>query len=252
MFNDHIRLFARDVECILNSLTILVVDDEQGIRDMVSMAMELAGFRCIKAESALEAIELIHDQKPDLLITDWMMPEVTGVELVRRLKRDGILQDVPTIMLTAKVEEDSAITGLESGADDYITKPFSPRELVARAKSLLRRQGKLDADAKLLIGGLELDTASHRVQINGKPIKLGPIEYRLLYFFVKHSDRVYSREQLLDRVWGTNVYVEERTVDVHIRRLRKALTVDGFEKRVETIRGAGYLFNSSLELEANT
>jgi len=235
------------VEKTLKKLTVLIVDDEQGIREMVAMAMELGGFQCHTASSAREAVQMIHDQKPDILITDWMMPEVSGLELIRRLRSDGLLEDLPTILLTAKVDEDSAIVGLDSGADDYITKPFSPRDLMARVKSLLRRQGKLNGEAKILVGGLEIDTQSHRVSINGGSIKLGPIEYRLLLFLVKHPDRVYSREQLLDRVWGTNVYVEERTVDVHIRRLRKALSVDDYDTHIETIRGAGYLFNPSVQ-----
>ncbi|MEQ3695444.1 MAG: phosphate regulon transcriptional regulator PhoB [Pseudomonadales bacterium] len=234
---------------VLNKLKVLIVDDEAAIRDMVAMSLELSGFGCIQAENGSDALALIVDEKPDLALVDWMMPEMTGIELTRRLRREGTLNEMPVILLTAKAEEDNKISGLESGADDYITKPFSPRELIARIKSTLRRAGKLDVERSISVADLVIDPASQRVKIGEQTLKLGPIEYRLLYYFATHQDRVHSREQLLDKVWGANVYVEERTVDVHIRRLRKALSVDGHEDLIETVRGSGYLFNSKLTTE---
>ena len=184
------------------------------------------------------------DRKPDLILLDWMLPGGTsGIELARRLKREELTSDIPIIMLTAKGEEDNKIQGLEVGADDYITKPFSPRELVARLKAVLRRAGPADAESPIEIGGLLLDPISHRVTIDGTPAEMGPTEYRLLQFFMTHQERAYTRGQLLDQVWGGNVYVEERTVDVHIRRLRKALG-EAYENLVQTVRGTGYRFST--------
>jgi two-component system phosphate regulon response regulator PhoB len=178
-----------------------------------------------------------------LILLDWMLPGTSGIELARRLKRDELTGDIPIIMLTAKGEEDNKIQGLEVGADDYITKPFSPRELVARLKAVLRRAGPTDGETPIEVGGLLLDPISHRVTIDGKPAEMGPTEYRLLQFFMTHQERAYTRGQLLDQVWGGNVYVEERTVDVHIRRLRKALG-DAYENLVQTVRGTGYRFST--------
>jgi two-component system phosphate regulon response regulator PhoB len=223
--------------------TILIVDDEAPIREMIAVALEMAGYECLEAGNSQEALAIIVDRKPDLLLLDWMLPGSTGIELARRLKRDELTADIPIIMLTAKGEEDNKIQGLEVGADDYITKPFSPRELVARLKAVLRRAGPADAESLLEISGLQLDPVSHRVTIDGQPADMGPTEYRLLQFFMTHQERAYTRGQLLDQVWGGNVYVEERTVDVHIRRLRIALG-NTYENLVQTVRGTGYRFST--------
>jgi len=223
--------------------TILIVDDEAPIREMIAVALEMAGYECLEAGNSQEALAIIVDRKPDLLLLDWMLPGSTGIELARRLKRDELTADIPIIMLTAKGEEDNKIQGLEVGADDYITKPFSPRELVARLKAVLRRAGPADSESLLEISGLQLDPVSHRVTIDGQPADMGPTEYRLLQFFMTHQERAYTRGQLLDQVWGGNVYVEERTVDVHIRRLRIALG-NTYENLVQTVRGTGYRFST--------
>lgn len=225
---------------------ILVVDDEAPIRDMLNIALEAAGFQVMVAENAQQAHGSIIDDRPDLVLLDWMMPGTTGLELLRRLKRDELTENVPVIMLTAKAEEDSTISGLESGADDYIPKPFSPRELVSRVKAVLRRVGREELNEPIEVGQLLFDPISHRVSIAGKSVNLGPTEYRLLQFFLTHQERVYSRDQILDYVWGGNVYLDERTVDVHIRRLRKAISVAGHDKYVQTVRGAGYRFSTQL------
>ncbi|MCF7981378.1 MAG: phosphate regulon transcriptional regulator PhoB [Pseudomonadales bacterium] len=225
--------------------TILIVDDEASIRDMVAMTLELNGFNCLQAPDAMTAHSLIVDQRPDLVLLDWMMPGTSGIELSRRLRRDNATKEIPIIMITAKGEESNKIEGLETGADDYVTKPFSTKELMARIRAVLRRfQG--DTDAQIVYEGLQLDTQAHRISANGIPVKLGPTEYRLLQFFMSHPDRVYTREQLLDLVWGGNVYIDDRTVDVHIRRLRKALTEFGYHQYIQTVRGTGYRFSSNL------
>lgn len=226
---------------------ILIVDDESAIRDMLRVALEMAEYNCIEAGNAQDAHALIVDEKPDLILLDWMMPGTSGIELARRLKRDEITADIPIIMLTAKGEEDNKIQGLEVGADDYITKPFSPRELVARLKAVLRRADPQVNGHPIVVQGLCLDPTSHRVTIHNQAVEMGPTEYRLLEFFLTHQERAYTRSQLLDHVWGGNVYVEERTVDVHIRRLRKALTVDAHENLVQTVRGTGYRFSTKAD-----
>jgi two-component system phosphate regulon response regulator PhoB len=202
---------------------ILIVEDEAPIREMISFHLARAGFETLEAPDCRVARELLVDEQPDLALIDWMLPDMSGLELTRMLKRDKDNRDLAIIMLTAKADEFDKVAGLDSGADDYITKPFSPRELVARIQAVLRRSGS-GADGETVVAGvLELDTAGHRISANGNEVKLGPTEYRLLKYLITHPDRVYSRTQLLDRVWGANVYVEERTVDVHVRRLRKAL-----------------------------
>ncbi|HWV15280.1 MAG TPA: phosphate regulon transcriptional regulator PhoB [Cellvibrio sp.] len=226
---------------------ILIVDDESPIRDMLRVALEMAEYQCLEAGNAQEAHALIIDHKPNLILLDWMMPGTSGIELARRLKRDEVTSSIPIIMLTAKGEEDNKIQGLDVGADDYITKPFSPRELVARLKAVLRRTESILSGAPIIVQGLCLDPSSHRVTINDTSVEMGPTEYRMLEFFLTHQERAYTRGQLLDHVWGGNVYVEERTVDVHIRRLRKALTIDGHENLVQTVRGTGYRFSTKVE-----
>ncbi len=222
---------------------ILIVDDEEAIREMISVALELAGFSWIEADNSQTAHELVIDERPDLVLLDWMLPGTSGIELARRLKRDDATAETPIIMLTAKGEEDNKIQGLDAGTDDYITKPFSTRELISRINAVLRRTGSTQGKALESVG-LKLDPVSHRVTANDKVVEVGPTEYRLLEFFMSHQDRAYSRAQLLDQVWGGNVYVEDRTVDVHIRRLRKALTPHNFEHLVQTVRGTGYRFSS--------
>jgi two-component system phosphate regulon response regulator PhoB len=219
---------------------ILIVEDEQAIRDMVSLALRNAGYECLEAEDTLQAQAAIITHTPDLVLLDWMLPGVSGVDYARQLRREKLTRHLPVIMLTARTEEHDKIKGLETGADDYITKPFSTRELLARIKSLLRRSAPQTVDTSVEISGLQLDPVTHRVQANGRKIELGPMEFKLLHFFMTHPERVHSRERILDSVWGGNVYVEERTVDVHIRRLRKALTLTGHDALIQTVRGAGY------------
>ena len=222
---------------------ILIVDDEPAIREMVAVALELADFDVLEAENAQRGHEIIVDERPDLVLLDWMLPSVTGIELARRLKRDETTNEVPIIMLTAKSEEDNKIQGLDVGADDYITKPFSTRELISRIKAVLRRSSSAAAEKAIEVEGLCLDPVSHRISANDEPVDMGPTEYRLLEFFMSHQERAYSRTQLLDQVWGANVYVEDRTIDVHIRRLRKALAPYGFDRFIQTVRGTGYRFS---------
>lgn len=222
---------------------ILIVEDEAPIREMIAFHLARAGYDTIEAQDCRRARELLADERPDLALIDWMLPDMSGLELTRMLKRDGENEDLAVIMLTARADEFDKVTGLEGGADDYVTKPFSPRELIARIQAVLRRSGSSSAD-QISAGILELDPAGHRVSASGSSVQLGPTEYRLLKFFITHPDRVYSRTQLLDRVWGANVYVEERTVDVHVRRLRKALTEHGADQYIQTVRGAGYRFST--------
>ncbi|MEH6634085.1 MAG: phosphate regulon transcriptional regulator PhoB [Halioglobus sp.] len=230
----------------MSDRTVLVVDDEFAIRDMLNMALGLAGFRVIEAENIQQAYTLVVDERPDIVLLDWMLPGGSGVELLRRLKRDDATKDLPVIMLTAKTTEDNVIQGLDTGADDYITKPFAPRELIARIKALLRRADGSSGVDRIEVGTLVLDGESRRILIAEEPISMGPTEFNLLHFFMSHPERAYSRGQLLDQVWGANVYVEERTVDVHIRRLRKALQTPGgdYSGLIETVRGTGYRFST--------
>jgi len=226
--------------------TILVVDDEPAILDMVEFALKRKNFRIRLAEDSMQAMNLVAESKPDLILLDWMLPDISGVDLARRLKKDDLTKDIPIIMITAKAEEGDKLRGFDVGVDDYVTKPFSTHELIARINAVLRRATPDKADAGIEVAGLLLDSVTHRVQANGAQIELGPTEFRLLQFFMTHPERVYSREQLLDRVWGQNVYIEERTVDVHIRRLRKELVVHGYDKMVQTVRGAGYRFSEQI------
>jgi len=225
--------------------TVLIVDDEAAIREMIAVALQMAGYQCLEAENAQTAHVLIVDHQPDIILLDWMMPEVSGIEFARRLKRESASTEIPIIMLTARSEEDNKIQGLEAGADDYITKPFSPRELIARIKAVLRRTAIAGIDEPIEVEGLRLDPSSQRVSSGDIALEIGPTEFRLLQFFMSHPERAYSRSQLLDQVWGGNVYVEERTVDVHIRRLRLTL---GAKHRhlVQTVRGTGYRFSTKV------
>lgn len=222
---------------------ILVVEDENAIREMVVFSLKRAGFETAEAADCAAARHQIADHVPDLVLLDWMLPDTSGIEFARSLKRDDATREIPIIMLTARGDEDDKVRGLESGVDDYITKPFSSRELVARIQAVLRRAAPEGSGEVLSFGGLVLNVSSHRVTANGDSLELGPTEFRLLRFFMSHPERVFSRGQLLDRVWGGNVYVEERTVDVHIRRLRKALETSGFDAFIQTVRGAGYRFS---------
>jgi two-component system phosphate regulon response regulator PhoB len=223
---------------------ILVVEDEQAIAEMIMTGLEIAGYQVKRAANGQIAYQIVLDSPPDLILADWMMPMMTGLELAKRLKREENTAEIPIILLTAKSDEDDKISGFEAGIDDYIVKPFSPRELIARIKAVLRRgNGGIDGKG-LSAGALKLDRSAKKANIDGNEIKLGPIEFRLLEFLMLHPDRVYSREQLLDRVWGGNVYVEDRTVDVHIRRLRKNISISNHETMIQTVRGAGYRFSA--------
>ncbi|WJW75073.1 phosphate regulon transcriptional regulator PhoB [Thiohalobacter sp. IOR34] len=228
----------------MSETTILIVEDEPAIREMVGFALDRAGFAHLEAENASEAQVAVADRQPDLVLLDWMLPDMSGIELARRLKKDELTAGVPIIMLTARGEEEDKVRGLEAGADDYVTKPFSPRELVARIKAVLRRVAGEAGEQPIEFEGLVLDPLGHRVSAHGKPLEMGPTEFRLLHFFMTHPERVFSRSRLLDSVWGRNVYVEERTVDVHIRRLRKALQAEGHDRLIQTVRGAGYRFST--------
>lgn len=227
----------------VSSNKILIVEDERPIREMIAFHLSRAGYETLEAEDSRMARQLLADERPDLALIDWMLPDMSGLELTRLLKRENEFEDLAVIMLTARADEHDKVTGLDSGADDYVTKPFSPRELVARIKAVLRRSSGSAEDEIVRAGEIELDAAAHRVTVAGGEVHLGPTEYRLLKYLMTHADRVYSRNQLLDRVWGANVYVEERTVDVHVRRLRKALTEHNVERYIQTVRGAGYRFS---------
>ena len=232
---------------------ILIVEDEPAIRDMVAFALRKGEYDPVHAGDAREAQAAIADRVPDLILLDWMLPGTSGLELARRWRREALTREVPIIMLTARGEENDRVSGLESGVDDYVVKPFSARELLARIRAVLRRSREDDEDGSVSVGGLRIDGAAHRVFArNGggddQPVQIGPTEYRLLHFFMTHAERVYSRTQLLDHVWGGSVYVEERTVDVHIRRLRKTLEPHGLDGMVQTVRGSGYRFSTSAEV----
>ncbi|AZL85587.1 MULTISPECIES: phosphate regulon transcriptional regulator PhoB [Aliivibrio] len=225
------------------SRRILVVEDEAPIREMLCFVLEQKGYEPIEAEDYDTALALLCEPYPDLILLDWMLPGGSGINLIKHLKRDEFTKKIPVVMLTARGEEEDKVRGLEVGADDYITKPFSPKELMARLKAVIRRVSPTSVEELIDVQGLKLDPVSHRVTANDKPLDMGPTEFKMLHFFMTHQERVYSREQLLNNVWGTNVYVEDRTVDVHIRRLRKALEAEGHDRLVQTVRGAGYRFS---------
>jgi len=226
-------------------INVLVVEDEEAIREMLTVVLEQAEFSVSVAADAQLALALLAEKIPDLILLDWMLPGISGVELARRLKRDDTYAEIPIILVTARGEEEDKIRGLDVGADDYITKPFSPRELIARIRAVLRRSGKFGKGGKIELGGISLDIEQHRVSIGGKELSVSPTEFRLLEFFLTHSGKVYSRSQLLDQVWGRSTYIEERTVDVHIRRLRKILAEHDREELIQTVRGFGYRFSDT-------
>jgi two-component system phosphate regulon response regulator PhoB len=228
----------------MSAKQILVVEDERPIREMIAFGLRRAGFEVREAADARTGREEVANRRPDLLLVDWMLPDTSGLEFTRALKRDRETSELPIIMLTARAEEGDKIAGLEGGADDYITKPFSPRELLARINAVLRRASPDEGTGQIEVEGLLLDQGSQRVTAGDRTVSLGPTEYRMLAFFMTHPERVYTREQLLDRVWGGNVYVEERTIDVHIRRLRKALEESGHDRLIQTVRGSGYRFSA--------
>ena len=223
-------------------ISVLVVDDESAIREMIRFALSKSDMTVECAANGQEALEKITERPPDIILLDWMMPNMSGPQLTRRLRKDPLTRDIPIIMLTAKVSEDDKVTGLNAGADDYIIKPFSPRELVARINAVLRRFDPGDAEGKISAGEISMDTISRQVFLAQKPAHIGPTEYRLLEFFMTHENRAFSRTQLLDHVWGTNVFIEERTVDVHIRRLRKILETARLDHYIQTVRSHGYRF----------
>lgn len=222
---------------------ILVVEDETPIREMVCLVLAQNGYQAVEAEHYDSAVEKLAEPYPDLVLLDWMLPGGSGIQLIKHLKREPLTRDIPIMMLTARGVEEDRVRGLEVGADDYITKPFSPKELIARIKAVLRRISPMAVEDLVEMQGLTLDPSSHRVMSDNTLVDMGPTEFKLLHFFMTHPERVYSREQLLNHVWGTNVYVEDRTVDVHIRRLRRALELTGHEKMVQTVRGTGYRFS---------
>lgn len=223
---------------------ILIIEDETAIREMLTTTLSLVGFECLEAQDAKQGYQLAIDHRPDLILLDWMLPKnLSGIELCYRLKKDEILSNIPIIMLTAKGEEDNKIQGLDAGADDYITKPFSTRELISRIKAVLRRTNQ-QQEKIININGLNIDILAKRICINETPLDIGPTEYRLLEFFITHAERAYTRSQLLDHIWGHNAYIEDRTIDVHILRLRKILEPHGLQHHIQTVRGIGYRFST--------
>jgi two-component system phosphate regulon response regulator PhoB len=227
--------------------TILIVEDDASIRELLSVNLETSGHRVIEAASAEDAEKLIMVSLPDLILLDWMLPGKSGPQFATRLREMERTKDVPIIMLTARTDEQDRVTGLEVGADDYMVKPFSPRELVARIKAVLRRRKPQLTEDKVTVGGLILDPVTHRVYANDQSLIIGPTEFRLLHFFMTHPERVHTRSQLLDKVWGDHVFVEERTVDVHIRRLRSILEASGHDSLIQTVRGSGYRFSPQTD-----
>jgi len=225
------------------SIKVLIVEDEPAISDMVKFSLSKSGYECFVAEDADQARQCLYDVLPDIVLLDWMLPGMSGIEFARYLKRFEETRRVPIIMLTARGEEEDKVLGLSSGVDDYVTKPYSLRELMERIKAVLRRSHQHALEDVIAIGRLSMDTQSHRVTVDGEDLTLGPKEYQLLHFFMKHHEQVCSRTKLLDNVWGSNTYVEARTVDVHVLRLRKILSNFGYDKLIQTVRGYGYRFS---------
>jgi len=231
---------AKSAQASGATATVLIVEDEPAILELIAVNLEHAGYATLRALNAEDAARALADVLPDVVLLDWMLPGQSGLAVAKRLRTDPRTRDLPIIFITARAEEADKIAGLEAGADDYITKPFSPRELVARIRAVLRRRAPQLGDTAVEIGGLRLDPGAHRVTGEGKALSLGPTEFRLLHYLMTHPDRVYSRSRLLDEVWGDHVFLEERTVDVHIRRLRQALAPSGHDAMIETVRGSGY------------
>jgi two-component system phosphate regulon response regulator PhoB len=226
---------------------ILIVEDEESILELIAINLHQSGFKPIRSLNAESADKLIHEQIPDLIILDWMLPRMSGIDFAKRLKSNTLTKKIPIIMLTAKNEEENMILGLNSGADDYLTKPFSPRELVARIKAVLRRKAPELIEEPIEINGLHLDPTNHRVRSNNNSIRIGPTEFKLLHFFMKNPERLFSRDHILDKVWGNKVEIDDRTVDVHIKRLRSSLSTEGKQKLIQTVRGMGYRFSENQE-----
>jgi two-component system phosphate regulon response regulator PhoB len=232
----------------MSDINVLVVEDEEAIREMLTLVLEQADFSVQTAADVQQAVTRMAERRPDLILLDWMLPGLNGVEWAKRLRKDGVYTDIPIILITARGEEEDKVRGLDLGADDYVTKPFSPRELTARIKAVLRRSRRLaGVEGRIELGGILLDTGEHRVTIDERAVSLSPTEFRLLEFFLTHPSKVYSRAQLLDQVWGRSAYIEERTVDVHIRRLRKVLSEHGREEMIQTVRGFGYRFSTRAD-----
>lgn len=232
--------------CKVSDPSILVVEDEDPIREMLRATLEGSGYTVYEAADAQQAERVLADDRPDIILMDWMLPGASGLDLTRRMRKNPAFREIPIIMLTARGEEGSKVAGLDSGVDDYVTKPFSTRELLARIKAVMRRVHGAPEEEIRAGEGLKLDLAQHRVIAGDRTVEMGPTEFRLLHFFMTHAERVYSRGQLLDHVWGPSVYIEERTVDVHIRRLRKALEPSGYDQLVQTVRGVGYRFSTQV------
>ncbi len=228
------------------SKKVLIVEDEAPIREMLCFVLEQKGFEPMEAEDYQQGLAALKEPFPDLILLDWMLPGGSGIQFIKQLKQDEVTRQIPVVMLTARGEEEDKVRGLDAGADDYITKPFSPKELTARLKAVIRRAVPTSTEEIIEVQGLKLDPVSHRVTANEQVLEMGPTEFRLLHFFMTHPERVYSREQLLNNVWGTNVYVEDRTVDVHIRRLRKAVSDFGHDAFIQTVRGTGYRFSTRV------
>ena len=224
--------------------SILIVEDEPPLVELLRYNLEREGFKTAVAGDGEEALVMVEENPPDLVILDWMLPSLSGIEVCRRLRAKTETKSLPVIMLTARGEETDRVRGLDSGADDYVVKPFSPGELVARVRAVIRRTRPSVAGEVLNYGGVTMDCAAHKVSRNGRPVRLGPTEFRLLRVLMEHPARVFSRERLLDSAWGRDVYVEERTVDVHIRRLRKALNAEGEDDLIRTVRGGGYAIDT--------
>ena len=229
------------------SATVLVVEDEPSIQELIAASLRHSGYKVLRADSAEDAMLLVTEVLPDVVLLDWMLPGLSGIQYARRLRSEERTTGLPIIMLTARSDEHDKVSGLDAGADDYLTKPFSPRELQARIKAVLRRRAPQMTEDSVEIAGLRIDPVTHRVSGNKQTLELGPTEFRLLHFFMTHAERVHSRTMLLDQVWGDHVFVEERTVDVHIRRLRAALEISGHDRLIQTVRGSGYRFSAQSE-----
>ena len=226
---------------------ILIVEDEESILELIAISLHQSGFTPVRSLNAEFANKIINESIPDLIILDWMLPAMSGIDFIKRLKSNALTKKIPIIMLTAKSEEDNIIKGFASGADDYLTKPFSPRELVARIKAVLRRKAPELIEEPIEINGLHLDPTNHRVRSNNNSIRIGPTEFKLLHFFMKNPERLFSRDHILDKVWGNKVEIDDRTVDVHIKRLRSSLSTEGKQKLIQTVRGMGYRFSENQE-----